>query len=462
MTVTGARVANLVANSRHLLLAGFGGLLLLMIFAEYDGLRALADIQATNDSIREDYLLHTRVLDRIRADLYLSGTFVRDYLLETEGGKAEGHRLSLVESRRDMDAALGQYRSLLNPPETAAFEVLTNALGDYWKVLEPVLAWTTAERKSHGYPFLRDEVFPRRVAMLGIADQIGSINQSQLNSGKVRLADTFEQFRERLTTVIGLTIGLGLLLAAFATRRILSLEAETAQRFREISEARQELTQLSARLVDAQEDERRTISRELHDEVGQALTGTLLEMVNLSTLARAGKFEEIPGKAEEIKKEIEGSIGVVRNMALLLRPSMLDDLGLIPALQWQARELSRRSGLRIKVAAEGVPELLPEEHRTCIYRVVQEALHNAVRHAEATTVRVNVREEPPNIVLSIQDDGKGFSPHDERGLGLLGMKERVNRLDGTFTVDSAPGQGTVLRIVLPVPAGPERKRNNLI
>ena len=199
MTLTGPRVAKLAANSRLVLLTGFGGLLLLMVFAEFDGVRALTEIQTSNDTIREDYLLHTRVLERIRSDLYVSGTYVRDYLLEPESGKAEGHRQSLIETRRDMDVALQQYRGLLNPQESPPFEVLVGALGDYWKVLEPAFAWTTAERQEHGYPFLRDEVFPRRMAMLGIADQIGSINESQLNAGKVRLQETFAQFRRRLT-----------------------------------------------------------------------------------------------------------------------------------------------------------------------------------------------------------------------------------------------------------------------
>ena len=448
--MTGPKVANLAGNSRLILLAGFGGLLLLMIFAEFDGVRALTEIQTSNDMTREDYLLHTRVLERIRSDLYLSGTYLRDYLLETDSGRAEGHRLSLLETRRDMDAALAQYRGMLNPREAKTFDALGRELADYWRVLQPSFEWTTAERNQRGYPFLRDEIFPRRTAMLGIAGQIGSINESQLNAGKLQLQETFAQFRRRLTGAVGLTILLGLVLAAFTTRRILSLEKETAARYQEISEARLELKQLSARLVHAQEEERRAISRELHDEVGQVMTGTLLEMANLSKLVRAGDLEGIQRQAEDIKKEIENSIGVVRNISLLLRPSMLDDLGLIPALQWQARELARRSGLRVKVVAEDVPEDLPEEHKTCIYRVVQEALHNATRHAAGSMVRVEVHQQKGRIHLSIQDNGKGFDPPDARGLGLVGMKERVNHLNGTFVVDSAPGRGTALRIVLPV------------
>ena len=440
----------LAANSRLVLMAGFGGLMLLMAFAEFDGMQALTEIQRSNDEIREGFLRRTRVLDRIRADLYVSGTYVRDYLLEPESGKAEGHRYSLLESRSDMDAALSEYRKLVNGAEAGPFQVLTQNLASYWSALEPVLAWSAPERRRNGYVFLRDEVFPRRMAMLGLSDQIRAINEAQLNAGRARVEATFSQFRRRLTLILGLTIGLGLLLAASSMRRILGLENQTAANLGEIVRARGDLQALSARLVEAQEEERRSISRELHDEVGQALTGVLVEMANLSTLIREGKLEAMTEKAAGIKHEVENSIGVVRNMALLLRPSMLDDLGLIAALEWQAREVSKRSALLVKVSADQVSESLPEEHKTCIYRIVQEALHNCAQHASARHVEVAVRQEPDRLRLSIHDDGRGFDARRQRGMGLLGIEERVSHLGGSFTVDSTPGSGTSIEVVLPL------------
>ena len=256
------------------------------------------------------------------------------------------------------------------------------------------MLFRSAERRRAGYIFLRDEVFPRRMAILRLADQIRELNEAQLNAGKVSVEATFSQFRRRRTLILGLTIGLGLLLAASSMRRILGLENQTAANLDEILRAREELKALSARLVAAQEEERRSISRELHDEVGQALTGVLVEMANLSTLIRGGNMEAMAEKAAGIKHEVENSISVVRNMALLLRPSMLDDLGLIAALEWQAREVSKRSGVWVKVSADQVSENLPEEHRTCIYRIVQEALHNCGQHAGARRVEVAVRQTP--------------------------------------------------------------------
>jgi signal transduction histidine kinase len=437
-------------TTSRILMAGFGGLLFLMAFAEFDGVQALVRIRTSGDQIREEFQRRTRVLERIRSGLYISGTYVRDYLLEPESGKAEGHRYSLLETRADMDSAIAEYRALLNAREAPTFEALTRDSGEYWKVLEPVLQWSAAQRKQSGYVFLRDEVFPRRTAMLRIADQAGAINESQLNAGKIKMAETFSQYRRRLTVTIGLTIGLGLLLASFSVRKILRLEAVAAENYREISQARAEMQRLSARLVAAQEDERRSISRELHDEVGQALTGMRLEMANLSTLMRAGDANAVAAKTDEIKQMVEDSLGVVRNMALLLRPSMLDDLGLVPALEWQAREVSKRSGVRVNVEAGQVSEDLPEEHKTCIYRVVQEALHNCIRHAGARSVTVTVRQSPDELSLSVEDDGKGFDVRRERGLGLIGIEERVANLGGNFAVESAPGRGARLRISLPL------------
>ncbi len=431
------------ASNLLALVAGFGGLLAMMALAEIGGVRALEGIERANDEIREDFLLRTRLLERIRGDVYISGTYVRDYLLEPEAGKAEAHRDSLLKTRNDMDAALAQYKGLIHARERQPFQALTAALSEYWHTLDPVFSWSRAIRQRDGFAFLRDEVFPRRMAMLGIADRIRELNEAQLNEGKTRVEQTFAQFRRGLAVTIGFTIGLGLLLAAFSIRRILGLEGEAARQFREVQ-------QLSARLVEAQEEERRSIARELHDEVGQSLTGVLVEMANLSTLIRARDLPQVADKAGEIKRLVESSIGVVRNMALLLRPAMLDDLGLIPALEWQAREVSKRSGLWVKVDAEGVSERLSEDHKIGVYRIVQEALHNVEQHAEARRAVVTVKQEGGRLSVTVEDDGKGFDAARAKGMGLLGIEERVGHLGGKFEVESQAGRGTVLRVSLPL------------
>ena len=243
---------------------------------------------------------------------------------------------------------------------------------------------------------------------------------------------------------------LGVLLASLSMRKILQLEHQSNARFNEISLARADLKELSARLVSAQESERRAISRELHDEVGQSLSALRVGLTNLAAVIPVAADSEIREQVQSLARLAETSVGVVRNIALLLRPSMLDDLGLVPALQWQAREVGRQTGIAVNVAAEGVPDDLSEELKTCIYRVVQEALHNSVRHSAARDIRVTVRQVADKLHLTVQDDGRGFHAETERGLGLVGMQERVTNLTGKFQIRSEIGRGTVITVDLPV------------
>ena len=294
--------------------------------------------------------------------------------------------------------------------------------------------------------------------MLGLANQIQALNERQMNAGNLRLAELFSEFRTRLGVTLGVTLVLGALLAIFASRRILDLEGQASSRYSEILEARGQLKNLSARLVETQEEERRLLSRELHDEVGQSLSAILVGLSNLSAAIRTNARAQMETEIAALRRIVEGTVRMVRNITLLLRPSMLDDLGLIPALEWQAREVSRQTGLRVGVAAGGVSDQLPEEFKTCIYRVVQEALHNAARHAGAGTVRIVAQQEARRLLLSIQDDGHGFDVARSRGLGLLGMEERVAHLGGTLQLVSEPGSGTLISVVLPLIASEEGQR----
>jgi signal transduction histidine kinase len=174
-------------------------------------------------------------------------------------------------------------------------------------------------------------------------------------------------------------------------------------------------------------------------------------LVDISRLANSTERPEAKGELERMRALAERTLSGVRDMALLLRPSMLDDLGLIAALEWQAREVSRRSQMQVAVESQDVPEDLPDDVRVCIYRLVQEALNNAVRHSGAKNAEVIVAQSSTGIEVRVADNGRGFDPARTRGLGVLGMEERVKRLSGSFDVESKPGQGTTIHAVLPVP-----------
>jgi signal transduction histidine kinase len=216
--------------------------------------------------------------------------------------------------------------------------------------------------------------------------------------------------------------------------------------------AEQELRRLSNQLVRVQEEERKTISRELHDEVGQLLTGLRME---LGTLSHYEPDDEFRKRLESVKGLAEEALRSVRNLALLVRPSMLDDLGLEPALQWQAKEFSRRCGVPVSVNIEGKLDNLPEALRLCLYRAIQEAMTNCGKHADASRVTVIVKQDDARVIASVQDDGRGFDALLQTpGLGLMGMTERVRALQGRMSVASEPGRGTLISLELPARLDP--------
>jgi signal transduction histidine kinase len=443
--------SSIVGQSRILLLAGFGGLLGIMALAGLDAVQILREIQTRNDRLQREFVERSRVLSQIRSALYVSGTYVRDYLLEPNVQNAAAYRADLDRVRRRMDEDLHHLAQLTARQKPPLIGTLRRTLADYWQLLDPVFRWTPEERHRQGYIFLRDRVFPRRTALFDIADQIGRIDEQQLQLGNQRVAELFQEFRNRMVVALVVALATGLFLATFSTRSILRLERDARAKYVDIVAARQELKELSARMASAQEDERRSISRELHDEVGQSLSAVLLGLSNMTAAVPPPVARQLAPYVSEIRRLTESSIRCIRNMALLLRPSMLDDIGLLPALQWQARETARRTGLVVHVAAAELPEDLPEAFKTCIYRVVQEALHNVTRHAGAKQVRITLQVEGGRLRLVIQDDGGGFDPRLSRGLGLLGMQERVSHLNGTFDVRSRPMKGALLSIELPLP-----------
>jgi PAS domain S-box-containing protein len=215
----------------------------------------------------------------------------------------------------------------------------------------------------------------------------------------------------------------------------------------------EELRQMSRRLSEAQETERRAIARELHDEVGQSLTATRINLRDLEQEAVGGPFAERLTAASSIIAEL---LSKVRQMSLDLHPSVLDDLGLAPALRWCVR--TRITGSKLEVVLD-MPEELPRFDgmaEITLFRVVQEALSNVLRHAEARHVTVKLRHASGRLDLSVKDDGRGFDTAAARrhaisgkSLGLLGMEERVRLAGGEIMFESVPGKGTELRVSLP-------------
>jgi signal transduction histidine kinase len=425
---------------------GFGGLILFILGAAIGTLVLLERVRTDDTRIRQAILGRLRALEQIRSQIYLSGTDMRDYLLSPGIGGGDAPRKDVMAIQVQTAAALDVYARSVEPEEQAAFQSLRSEIDAWWQVLQNAFQWTPKERERLRYTFFYEQLVPRRTTMLQIADRIAEINELGLNRAEERLAESAENLRWSLILTFGIALLGGIVLAAAATGLTLRLEREVERRLAETTEARADLQALSARLVRAQEDERRTLARELHDEVGQSLSAIMMEASTAASGA-GGAGDRI----SSIRAMAEKTLNTVRDLALLLRPSMLDDFGLVPALNWHAREMSKRTGLNVRVAADEISDDLPDEHKTCIYRVVQEALNNSAKHANARNLQVIVRNDGGRVVFSVQDDGSGFDKRFVRGLGLLGMEERVRRLGGDLRIDSQMGRGTTISAELPLP-----------
>jgi signal transduction histidine kinase len=218
----------------------------------------------------------------------------------------------------------------------------------------------------------------------------------------------------------------------------------------------EQLRHLSRQILSAQEEERRRISRELHDEVAQVLTGVNLHLATLKKEVTANT-KDVKRKIARTQRLVEKSVNVVHQFAGQLRPPALDDLGLIPALHSHMKDFARQTGIRIRFMsfARGRTKQLDSAKRTVLYRIAQEALANVARHAQATLVKVSVQKRDGEIRMEIKDNGKSFpvqsvlSAGKKKGLGLLGMRERVEMVGGRFAVESSPGKGTTIRADIP-------------
>jgi signal transduction histidine kinase len=220
--------------------------------------------------------------------------------------------------------------------------------------------------------------------------------------------------------------------------------------------------ELLHRATKAQEAERTRIARELHDETGQSLTALALGLQGIAKLVHR-KPEMVEAQVTSLKEIANQALGELRHLISDLRPSHLDDLGLVPTLRWYVEQVEGRSDLKVQAEIVGEVRRLQPEIETTLFRIMQEALNHVLKHAEANTVNLALCFEPNRIILSVQDDGRGFSPTQamQAGVhqpwGLLGIRERATLAGGSLTIDSQLGEGTRLEVHIPINSGESKK-----
>lgn len=251
-----------------------------------------------------------------------------------------------------------------------------------------------------------------------------------------------------------------------SVHRALREAGERAERRRaqeQLRESHEQLRALSVYLQHVREEERTRIAREVHDELGQALTSCKLD---LSMMANKlpHNLAHLKEKARSLSAHIDATIHTVRRIATELRPGILDHLGLIAALEWQANEFQTRTGIKCDVLTDLHEPVLTPELATTFFRIFQETLTNIIRHAGATHVMVHLKEAAGRIILDVKDNGRGISSAEisnTRSMGLLGMKERAALLGGTFKIGPAPnGKGTLASVSIPLRSSGSQKHEN--
>lgn len=432
------------AKVRMALLFLCGGLLSLMLAAGAGALSRLHQLRAIDEEVRNRLLSRSQALSAIVISIHIYDDQLMQFLPAQEPISS-----GIAVKAAEANSSLRQYPGDCGPQQQRLLEEIAQELNYEENDSALLLSLPPHERQAHAPQFIHDELIPRSLRVLRSAQQIATLNSEEFARNNLDLLAKFEHLRTKLKSMLLLGLMGGLLLSVTGSLYILRLERQGRESYRALAASRLELGTWSARLVSAQEQERRSIARELHDEVGQTLQALLVDLGRLSRLLPSGES----GARQQIKNVTwlaETAVKTVRNMALLLRPSMLDDLGLIPALEWQAREISRHGEMEVDVQSDKVPEELPDETKICVYRIVQEALNNSAAHASASSAHVVVEGSTDKLRVEITDNGQGFDAERVRGLGLLGMEERVKHLGGTFKVVSRDERGTSVTAELPL------------
>ena len=450
------RVSSLTARRQWVLRAGFAALLILLgisVTLAYRIQRGLSDeaAQTYHSYIRQEDSLY-----KIRRGLWQSSILVRDLLLDESADREFKFAQSVDARQREVAEAVSALRR--DPIPGQNLPRLNTMLAEFWVTVSAVPASTRHLTGAKRYDFVQNQVTARRVALSELVREVSELSLRSLSGAEKRLSDNRRAAGLRLIILVASALVTGLIFAVLSLRRLAVLEQQTASQYDEVLRTKGELRALSNQLMSLQETERASLSRELHDEIGQALATLRLELARFETSVRA----DLPGVHEKLARAralVDSTVKATRNISLMLRPSLLDDLGLAAALQWLAEDSTRRTGIPCVVREGGVSDDLPLDIRTCAFRVAQEALHNAEKHARAGHIVIALEQQQGGLQIHVDDDGCGLEGdalerwRTGKHLGILGMRERVAALGGLFWMGPAPGGGVRVKVWLPV--GPD-------
>jgi signal transduction histidine kinase len=440
---------------RAALLVGFGLTIGLWLFAGYQVTLRMRAAQHEFAAANTRYMQAQELLASVRTQVLVSSVLVRDVLLDPEPRLVADHLQEIDRAYRSIDASLARYVPFLDfLDERERVRRLRDEIHELRSASDEVLA-TDSSRWSADARLLLRRFMPKREAAIGVSEEVQSLNRSAFVDEQRKIAEMHTATQRRVWTVFGIALAISLAIGGLASRHATRLENRLTEQHVREERITADLQRLSARLVQAQEDEQRRIARELHDEVGQALSAVKVELAVAQR--RIGRLGGATDLLSDAQSSADGALRSVRDLSHLLHPSALDDLGLTAALGSQIADFRKRQRVAVEFLHAGLDDRLNAETERAAYRIVQEALTNIARHAKATAVRVQLHAEPGMLRVVVEDNGVGFDAADverpgrRRGLGLLGIRERASQLRGAVRIESAPGGGTLIEVALPSP-----------
>jgi signal transduction histidine kinase len=443
---------------RTVLLTGFGLMVGLWLFAGYQVTQRLRAVQHDSAAVSVRYQHAQELLASVRSQVLEASVLLRDALLDPGTHAQDKNRQSIEQAYAAIDNSLMQYVPFVDSAaERERVGRLRAEIREFRAASAEVLATDSSRWPAEARTLLR-RIMPRREMAIRISDEVQGLNRAAFIEQQRTLTEMLAAVQRQVWTVFGIALLVSLVIGWLASRHAASLERRLTEQHEREERIASDLQRLSARLVHAREEEQRRIARELHDEVGQALSAV---KVQLAVAERRIEMSGARALLADAQTSADTALHSVRDLSHLLHPAALDDLGLVAALESLVADFRRRHQVAMDFLHTGHDRRLHAETERAIYRIVQEGLTNIARHAEASAGRVHLKLEPSLATVTIEDDGVGFDvvdverPGKRRGLGLLSIRERVTGLRGAVRIESTPRGGSRIEVELP---GAEARR----
>ena len=423
------------------------------IYSTYE-IRWLEDFQA--NVVQQNRKASLQLL-RLQNDAYLLAISIHDMPHSESRYPIRDWRSEFNRLRDDMDNALALEDRYAVPTSASNDKrvQLHAVLADFWSAADDIFLAAKQGKEAEARRRVETELEPKRAMITEIVSRLLVLNDRAQVDAAQKIAVVYSSVKEEILILIGvlflLALGTGLYTLQ-ANRRTFEKLQHLAEKLQVQSE---QLRKLSWKLIEVQENTLRHVARDLHDEFGQILTavGAMLSRASQRGLEKDSPFVQ---DVEKVKKIVEDTLQNVRDTSQMFRPAILDDFGMEQTLEWFAAQFSRQTGIQVHFDRDAQDYGVPAESAIHIYRIVQAALSNVARHSGAREAWVSLKGRNGKLALEIRDNGKGFdaaaaldrSAGD--GIGLMGMHERAEHLDGSMELRSAPGGGTVVEVLIPL------------